>query len=305
MKFLKVFRGLLLLVYGLIKALSVLSWVAVLLLIVLYVAALVMTNQIGHECDSTFADFSDCREMFSTIPESMYTMFQVITLESWSMAVARPILRKNPAFVILFIFFLYITTFGLLNVVMGVIVDQTLQTSSEDEVSQRKLLMRAQKVQALRLLHLFTDADVDNSGTITLKEFMDTCESQHVIDDFRNINLQVTPSDAAKRLYQILDWECCENLHIRDLLRRTQDLLGDGTSMVENQMFLLIQIRHVLNLVKHSTRKIKSVDNLDVDNIIQAIDNMESSVENQVAQFEDAFHSHLLCIEGDPRLSSL
>ena len=34
---------------------------------------------------------------FGTVARSMYTLFQVVTLESWSMGIVRPVLARQPA----------------------------------------------------------------------------------------------------------------------------------------------------------------------------------------------------------------
>lgn len=308
LRFLRFFRGLLLLVYGLVKAFLVLSWVVVLLVIVVYVTALLMTNQIGHQCDSTYAEFSDCREMFGTIPSSMYTMFQVITLESWSMAVARPILRENAIFVVVFLIFLYLTTFGLLNIVTGVIVDQTQQASSEGEVREQARLMKKKREEALLLGNLFTTADIDGNGIITQLEFLTKCEEQHVIDDFRNFSLQVTPCDAAKRLFDVLDCEHHGELPVDVLLQRTQHLLGEGQNMLQDcNTFFLVELRSAAHqLEKNLTKRLEArQESSDIVHAIQAIADMERRMTIQLAALEDKFHDKLQSIERDHRIPSL
>merc|ERR1719395_277072 len=93
-----------------------------------------MTEMVGQSCDEgeTWESWSDCEHMFGSMIRSMYTLFQVTSLESWSMAVARPIIEEQPALSIFFLLFLYVTTFGLMNVVMGVIVQQTRQSAEQN-----------------------------------------------------------------------------------------------------------------------------------------------------------------------------
>merc|ERR1719420_611805 len=121
--------------------------------IVLYCSAIFMTEVVGRNCDEEYSvSFPDCGDMFSTVPRSMYTLFQVLTLESWSMAIVRPVLTKKPGLVIFFIMFLFITTFGLLNVVVGVIVENTLEASRSNTVALQKLrvLQIKKAIRALR-----------------------------------------------------------------------------------------------------------------------------------------------------------
>ena len=62
-------------------------------------------------------------EWFGSIAESAYTLFQVMTLESWSMGIARPVLEVYPYAWAFFIPFILIATFTMLNLFIAVIVN--------------------------------------------------------------------------------------------------------------------------------------------------------------------------------------
>lgn len=68
-------------------------------------------------------------ERFGTLGLSLYTLFQMMTLESWSEANVRPILAQQPLAWMFFVPFILIATFVVLNLFIGVIVDsiQTLR----------------------------------------------------------------------------------------------------------------------------------------------------------------------------------
>jgi voltage-gated sodium channel len=68
-------------------------------------------------------------ERFGTLGESLFTLFQMMTLESWAEANVRPILAQQPLAWIFFVPFILIATFVVLNLFIGVIVDsiQTLR----------------------------------------------------------------------------------------------------------------------------------------------------------------------------------
>jgi voltage-gated sodium channel len=87
------------------------------MLIVFYVFAVMATTMFG-------AAFP---EWFSSIGASMYTLFQVMTLESWSMGIVRPVMEVYPHAWLYFIPFILIATFTMLNLFIAIIVD-TMQT---------------------------------------------------------------------------------------------------------------------------------------------------------------------------------
>ena len=60
---------------------------------------------------------------FGTIGRSMYTLFQIMTLESWSMGIARPVMETHPYAWLFFIPFILIATFTMLNLFIAIIVN--------------------------------------------------------------------------------------------------------------------------------------------------------------------------------------
>merc|ERR550514_1971476 len=107
-----------------------LCWTGLLLFIIVYVSAIFMTIFVGKDCHE-FPDFAEggfevmgsCLDYFGTIPNTMLTLFQALTLE-WS-EMSRPLLREKPMLIIFFIVFIFTTSFGLLNIVVGIIVEDT------------------------------------------------------------------------------------------------------------------------------------------------------------------------------------
>ena len=98
-----------------------------LIAIIFYVAAVIATSFFG----STFAPW------FGSVGESMYTLFQIMTLESWSMGIVRPVMAEYPYAWVFFVPFIVITSFAVINLFIGVIVD-AMQTQHEQEAAEAK-----------------------------------------------------------------------------------------------------------------------------------------------------------------------
>jgi len=77
---------------GLAASLSGLFWAFMLLLMLIYAYALVFTEVVGKDniWDGR-PEEEDIRAFYGTVPRSMYSLFQIMSLESWSMALARPV----------------------------------------------------------------------------------------------------------------------------------------------------------------------------------------------------------------------
>ncbi len=71
-------------------------------------------------------------QWFGTLEASMYTLFQVMTLESWSMGISRPVMEVFPYAWIFFIIFILIVTFIMINLFIGIIVDAIFTIKEEE-----------------------------------------------------------------------------------------------------------------------------------------------------------------------------
>ncbi|MBU2090825.1 MAG: ion transporter, partial [Alphaproteobacteria bacterium] len=75
-----------------------------------------------------------------TIGASTYSLFQIMTLESWSMGIVRPVMEVYPQAWIFFITFILLTTFAVLNLFIAIIVDAMTQEHQEEEEASRSVL---------------------------------------------------------------------------------------------------------------------------------------------------------------------
>ena len=80
------------------------------------------------------ANFPD---WFGTLGRSFYTLFQIMTLESWSMGISRPVMDTFPWAWAFFIPFILIATFTMLNLFIAIIVN-TMQTFHEAEQAEQQ-----------------------------------------------------------------------------------------------------------------------------------------------------------------------
>lgn len=117
-------------VEGLLSAIPGFAAVASILMLFFYVFGVIGTHLYGE----TFP------EWFGTLGNSMFSLFQIMTLESWSMGIVRPIMAQNPYAWVFFILFILITTFMMLNLFIAIIVNSLQETTeSEAEDSRRKM----------------------------------------------------------------------------------------------------------------------------------------------------------------------
>jgi voltage-gated sodium channel len=75
----------------------------------------------------------DFPQWFGTLGETFYTLFQVMTLESWSMGIVRPVMELYPQAWIFFIIFIFVATFIMVNLIVAIIVDAMSEINSMEE----------------------------------------------------------------------------------------------------------------------------------------------------------------------------
>jgi voltage-gated sodium channel len=104
--------------------------IGLIMVIIFYVFAVIATNLFGQ----SFPDW------FGTLGRSVYTLFQIMTLESWSMGIVRPVMEQYPYAWAFFMPFILVATFTMLNLFIGVIVsalqaqEQALQQETQAAV---------------------------------------------------------------------------------------------------------------------------------------------------------------------------
>jgi voltage-gated sodium channel len=131
----------------LMGALPGLGSIALLLSLIYYVFAVIATKIFGE----VFPDW------FGTLGQSLYTLFQVMTLESWSMGISRPVMEAFPYAWLFFIPFILIATFTMLNLFIAIIVN-AMQTLNEAEHAEEKNAQALAHTNETELLHQKLDS---------------------------------------------------------------------------------------------------------------------------------------------------
>jgi voltage-gated sodium channel len=113
-------------VEGFVTALPGMGSVFLLMAIIFYIGAVMSTKLFGVAYP----------EWFGTIGRSAYSLFQIMTLESWSMGIVRPVMTDFPYAWAFFIPFIMVTTFAVVNLLVGLIVN-SMQDAHHAEDNER------------------------------------------------------------------------------------------------------------------------------------------------------------------------
>lgn len=132
-------------VQGLLTAIPGMTSIVLLLGLIFYVFSVMATKLFG----GAFPDW------FGSVGASAYSLFQIMTLESWSMGIVRPVMEEYPFAWAFFVPFIVITAFTVLNLFIGIIVDAMqsehfAEAHAEREMNQAESELVLKEVQALR-----------------------------------------------------------------------------------------------------------------------------------------------------------
>ncbi len=154
-------------VRGLLGSLASLGSVVGLMLIVFYVSAVVTTNLFGKEFPDWFGDLGS----------SFFTLFQVMTLESWSDGIARPVMEKFPYSWIFFVTFIMIATFVVVNLFIAAIVDSFSSHSAADKEEEKRIQEEERHREQEEKRQLLTNIELDKIR-LELQDIKDMIKSQ-------------------------------------------------------------------------------------------------------------------------------
>ena len=132
-------------VSSLLSAVPGMGSIILLLALINYIFAVLTTKLYGDSFP----------EMFGTIGASLYTLFQVMTLEGWSGDVVRPVMAQYPYAWAVFLPYIIVVTFAVLNLFIGIVVDAMQQQSAEAkeeviEVTRREYDVLIAEIRSLR-----------------------------------------------------------------------------------------------------------------------------------------------------------
>jgi voltage-gated sodium channel len=115
---------------ALLGAMPGMASIVMLLLLIFYVSAVMSTKLFGQSFP----------ELFGSVADSLHTLFQVMTLDSWSTGVMRPVMEVYPHAWLFFMPFVLATSFTALNLFIGVVVSAM---QSEIEADRERVVEQA------------------------------------------------------------------------------------------------------------------------------------------------------------------
>jgi len=131
---------------ALLDSLPGLGSVIAILILIFYIAGVMATNLFGEAFP----------EWFGSLGKSAYSLFQIMTLESWSMGIVRPVMEVFPFAWAFFVPFILVATFTMLNLFIAVVVN-AMQSRYHDEEVQHAEAAHEEREQLLHELRILKE----------------------------------------------------------------------------------------------------------------------------------------------------
>lgn len=149
LRLLSTVKRLKMLVDSLLHALPSIGWTAALLLMMFYIFGVMGTDLFGNSFP----------QWFGNLGRSIFSLFQIMTLESWSMGIARPVMSEYPYAWAFFVPFILISSFMVLNLFIAIIVSATQEVHDSEQRAVREASEEKARVERADIVRLLKSID--------------------------------------------------------------------------------------------------------------------------------------------------
>mmetsp|Transcript_78570 Transcript_78570/g.254018 ORF Transcript_78570/g.254018 Transcript_78570/m.254018 type:complete len:682 (+) Transcript_78570:127-2172(+) len=229
MKFLS---GLRVLLQTVLAALRSMVWTCVVVVTVLYMFGVMFTQGVVDYC----AGNATCRskedgailKRFGSISSTLLSLFMTMCNGiSWDEFFT--ILKDLPGFFsFMFIVYVAVAFFAVLNVVTGIFVETTLQVATVDRDSVVQEELRVKELYLKAAHEIFLDLDKDGSNELTIEEFKHAVKDKNIIAYFNALELDFTD---VMTLFVLLDRDQSGAIPLEEFLRGCMRLKGEAKSL--------------------------------------------------------------------------
>lgn len=168
---------------GMIASMRSMVWIVLLLLAVMYILGILCVETIGREpidvypgrsesadkIDLYFVDTFNNYVYFGDLWRSLVTLFGLVLLAEWS-SIVRPVWETQPYLIIIFCMLIFITTFGIFNVIIGIVVERTNQAMEQVRMDTAEAKVRKRMLMVEEMANIAFHLDEDMDGVVSHQE---------------------------------------------------------------------------------------------------------------------------------------
>jgi len=292
---LTIHRQLLIVCEGIAASLSSMFWVGVLLGLIIYASAILCCTTIGK--DPVF------QKHFGHLFAAMLSLFNMVLLDEWSVLV-RPVAQKYPYAVPLFIVFVIFTACGVVNVIIGIIVESTNDAAARfrNANHQAKMEHKMRLVQALS--DVMKELDTDGDDHLSREELV-LAVGHHAFHGLIG-ELELPKGFSIEDMFVLLDVESTGKI-------THQEFVDGMFRMVHNSPFqqmcmVQLQLSQVKSKIKQLHQEIRHDMNVGFTRILEELKESNGSdkrVSDSCAKQQEVLIQENTCCISSPDSSSI
>lgn len=200
----QLFRGMWLLLQGLVNSLKTMVWTGLLMLILVYTVSIILLTLISDDMESVREHWADSDKYVGSLFGTFITTVQVFTLDSWASDIARPFLVHGyPIPAALCIGTVVLCNFGVLNIIIALMVEKISEMQLGVEARNRRILEWVEQ----RVYNSLSDdfarsMQMKHEGKLDYKDFSEILTRQDVEYKFRLLGIS---HDEADSMFELMD----------------------------------------------------------------------------------------------------
>jgi len=240
------------------NAAKALVWVSLTLALLIWVSGTFLAKVVGrdHTTPYNFGRSAWSKdEYWGTVPKSMYSMFQVLTGDRWSDSLVLPLIRENPALLIIFVLFWCAAVLAVLNTSIGIVVETGLARARVNEEKQAKDKKQRDAVIMESMREIFRQADKDNTNDLDLNELQAALEDPLVRDRIKMLGISIND---VYLLHELLDGNRTGKVDTTTFFRGCSRL--QGPAMAFDLYQRSVDLKHY---IYHADARIHRMDELN------------------------------------------
>lgn len=216
-KVIRAFQGLYVMVIAFWHAMKAMCFICIMMLFGVLLYSVVATTMIGRSSAFEGVKIYDdtVYDRFGTVYASMYSLFELMTLEGWDQ-VARPLVEAQPLTIFFIASFIMIFTFGMLNMIVALVVEKTLEQTRQMGELQEKQSKAQMCLELQEITAFFNRANKNGDGNLTLAELEDALSNS---EEMRTCMVKMgMPTQDIAELYRVLDWNHRGAIKVREFV---------------------------------------------------------------------------------------
>ncbi|CAK0864392.1 unnamed protein product [Prorocentrum cordatum] len=221
-------------VFSIMSSLLSLFWVLCLMFFVIYFfSILFLTAIIDAIAANPALDVDSLKPFYTSLVETVLYMFMSISGGIDWETMAGPLRELDSAYVVVFVGYVFFMTFGVLNVVVGIFVENAKQSQEKNRDIVTKTGLKQERENIKRMREIFMEADKDNDATLSWEEFHEYLQDSEVATFFGALGLDVS---VARALFVLLDVDDSNAVNIDEFVQGCLRLKGSARSIDVNML---------------------------------------------------------------------